>query len=82
MNDTFDLPIIYNGKELAFKSQLLQFGYIHKFAVDINGNTILFEQDEEGSYRAMIEPSKVKDVKSSDIELFKVIAHSLEALLK
>ena len=47
MEDTFDIPVTYNGKELLFKSRLLILGYTHKISVDVNGTEVLYEPDEE-----------------------------------
>jgi hypothetical protein len=55
MEDTFDIPVTYKGKELLFKSQLLILGYTHKISVDVNGTEVLYEPDEERNYRAVID---------------------------
>jgi hypothetical protein len=54
IEDTFDIPVTYKGKELLFKSHLLILGYIHKISVDVNGTEVLFEPDEERNYRAVM----------------------------
>ena len=52
--DTFDIPVIYQGKELQFKARLLQLGYIHKIEIDVNGHQVFLEKDDEGNYRAVL----------------------------
>ena len=53
MNDPFNLPVTYKGTELGFPAQLLQLGYLHKFQVDVNGQMVMFEPDEDRNYRAI-----------------------------
>ena len=76
MNELFDLPVIYQGEELLLPAQLLQSGYIHRFRVEVNGQEVVFENDEEGNYRAMVEAQKV--TKQIDAELLKAIAKGIE----
>jgi len=35
-------------------AKLIVTGYTHKFGVDVNGQNIIFEPDEERNYRAVI----------------------------
>jgi len=76
MNELFDLPVIYQGEELLLPAQLLQSGYIHRFRVEVNGQEVVFENDEEGNYRAMVDAEKV--TKQIDVELLKAIAEGIE----
>ena len=77
MDEQFDLPIQYKGEQYIFKGALIVHGYTHKFNVDVNGQTIVFEPDEERNYRAVISPSDLESNKSIDIELLKKIAEAL-----
>jgi len=54
MEEEFELPINYKGQQLMLKASLQITGYTHKFNVDINGQIIVFEPDEERNYRAVI----------------------------
>ena len=54
MDEPFDLPVTYKGEELLFPFELLMLGYTHKFQVEVNGQTILFEPDEERNDRAVV----------------------------
>ncbi len=42
MDDQFELPVEYNGKEYMFPASLLVTGFTHKFIVDVNGQEIIF----------------------------------------
>lgn len=81
MNDTFQLPVQYNGKELEFTAQLLQFGYTHKIQVDVYGIPVMFEPDEERNYRAYID-SLTKDADKVDKTLLQVIVEAIEGIVK
>ena len=80
MEDTFQIPVTYQGKELEFDAQLLQFGYTRKIQVDIYGIIIFLEKDDEGNYRAIL--ANVGDESKVDKELIKEIVQSLELILK
>lgn len=80
MNEPFDLPVSYKGKDLRFPSRLLQFGYTHKFQVNVYGTEVLFEPDEEGRYRALVEPEEAS--KELTPELLQAIAEGIECVLK
>lgn len=47
MAEQFELPVEYKDEELFFKTRLLRYGYTQKFHVDVYGQTIIFEPDEE-----------------------------------
>lgn len=80
MDNSFVIPVLYKGKEIGFNAQLLALGYTHKIQVDVNGQEVLFEPDEERNYRAVIaNPSQDKQV---DVELLKIIAQTIEAIVK
>jgi hypothetical protein len=82
MEDSFEIPVMYQGEELEFTSKLLLQGYTFKILVDVNGNEVMFEPDEERNFRAMINPETTDHSKSFDVELLKAIANALENLLR
>ncbi len=55
MNEPFEIPLTYKGKELEFTAQLLQLGYTHKFKVWVEDYEVLYEPDEERTYRAVVD---------------------------
>ena len=76
MAESFTLVVNYKGKEYQLNSELRVFGYTHKIAINIEGEEILYEPDEERNYRAVIpEGSKIE----IDIGLIQAIAKELEA---
>ena len=67
---------------MLFPARLVQLGYTHKFSVDVQGQEIFFEPDEERNYRALIGPEQLERNKKLDIELLKAIAESIETILR
>ena len=82
MKDAFDLPVQYKGETLSFTSRLMQLGYTHKFLVEVEGQPVYFEPDEDRNYRAIIETADVNSNKALNLELLKAVAHALEAITK
>lgn len=80
MTDPFELPVLYNGNELLFPARLQQLGYTHRFVVDVYGQEVFFEPDEERTYRAVLDPEKPNT--QPRIDLLKAIAETIEALVK
>lgn len=80
-DEPFDLPVTYKKKELYFPARLLLLGYTHKFEVQVNGQTVLFEPDEERNYRAVVDPEQLEKSKL-DVDLLKSIAGTLETIVK
>ena len=80
MDDGFDLPVTYNGNELLFPTRLQELGYTHRLVVDVYGQEVFFEPDEERNYRAIIDPEKIN--KHLSVDLLKSIAEAIELILK
>jgi hypothetical protein len=80
MDEPFDLPVIYKGQELLLPAQLIQQGYTHKFRVMIKDVEVYYEPDEEGNYRALVDPETLP--KSLEPELLQIVAESIEAILR
>lgn len=74
--DTFELPVAYNGRELLLPSRFVQMGYTFKIFVDAEGQEIIFEPDEERNFRAIIE--QTDGAKTVPTELVKAISDSIE----
>jgi hypothetical protein len=82
MDNSFELPILYNGKELSFSGSLITYGYSYKIAMDIFDTPVNFEPDEEGSYRALINPEEIKDNPAITKALLQTIAEALQEALQ
>lgn len=79
MDDTFEIPITYKGEDLSFTAKLIALGYVHKIQVDVYGVHVIFEADEEGSYRAIVDTTIIKD-QHVDIGLLREIASTIQSV--
>ena len=80
MEDSFIITVTYKGKDRDFEAELLQMGYTHKFHVIVEEIDLYFERDEERNYRAIVEEG-VSSRRLPDMELIKLIAEKIEAIL-
>lgn len=80
MNETFDIPVNYKGEALLFPAQLQHTGYTHRFLVEVYGEEVFFEPDEERSYRALVDPEQL--TQTLNVDLLKAIAEAIESILK
>jgi hypothetical protein len=79
--DEFDLPVMYNGEEILFNSSLQVTGYTHRFIVDVYGQSVIFEPDEERNYRAIISVEDLNSNKNIDQELLKMISEKITEII-
>ena len=82
MADSFELPVIYNGQELLFPATLNIFGYTYKIQVDVFGQLISFEPDEERNFRAVMNMEDLKNNRKIDKALLEEIASAIELIVK
>ena len=79
MADTFKLPVAYDGLEKEYPTEILRFGYTHKIVVTVQGIAVTFEPDEEGNYRAMVDPSVTEHIPQG---LLQEISETLKLLFE
>lgn len=82
MNDEFYIPVSYGGQEYNFPARVLHYGYTIKLEVEIEGNTILFEHDEERNWRAVIPFDEIAAGNKTNVELLKAVAEAIEDITK
>ncbi|MDP4262287.1 MAG: hypothetical protein Q8941_07125 [Bacteroidota bacterium] len=82
MEEEFELPVIFNNKELSFPARLLNYSYSYKLEVDVEGTKLLFEPDEERNWRAVIAGEDIKSNKKINVDLLKAIVASIENIVK
>jgi hypothetical protein len=80
MEEFFDLPVEYKAEQVMLKTSLLVTGYTHKFNVEVDGQNVIFEPDEEKIYRAVINYEDIKMNKNIDGELLKAIFYVIIAV--
>lgn len=67
------LPLTYMGEELELPLKMYAYGYTFRMEVLVGEAVVIFEPDEEGSYRAMAD-------KTVSLDLLLAIAEALEKL--
>ncbi|MEO9144653.1 MAG: hypothetical protein ABI237_03780 [Ginsengibacter sp.] len=82
MDYDLEVPVTYKNQELIYIAKFIQFGYSYKFEVDVNGIIVFFEPDEEGNFRAIINPAIDHKSHTIDKELIQLIAGALEKMLE
>ena len=82
MDSDLEVPVNYKNQEMIFSAKFIQFGYSYKFEMDVNGVIVFFEPDEEGNFRAMIDPKIDHGNHKIEKELIQLIADALAAMLK
>ena len=80
MDSEFQIPIIINGKDLSFNACLVTGGYITKIQVSINGEHIIYEPDEEGQYRALVDPESITENSKISVEILQEIAKTIQSV--
>lgn len=80
MDSEFQIPITLNGKDLSFGANIVPSGYITKIEVNIYGENIMYEPDEEGTYRALVSPDTVTNHSKINIEILEEIAKTIQSV--
>jgi len=81
-DNTLEIPVTYKGEELCFPAKLLMTGYTHKIQVEVAEQLIMFEPDDEGNYRAILDQSQLEKGTKVDVPLLQAIAQVLESVVK
>ncbi len=78
--EAFEISVSYQGKEMVFNAELLQFGYVYKIIIYVNGQQISVEKDDEGNYRAIL--IDIEAESKIDKDLVRAIVESIDKILK
>ena len=79
MDEPFYIPCHYKGVDRQFIATFQAFGFTFRFHVDVDGTDVIFERDEEGSFRAIIPPELQKS--PPDRNLLQEISAAIEQIL-
>jgi hypothetical protein len=82
MEDAFEIPVSFNGKEYNFTAEFISYGYAYKLEIDIDGSKIQFEPDEERNWRALISQEDRLADKKLNSDLLGAIASAIDAIVK
>jgi hypothetical protein len=77
--ETISIPVSYKGQEISLAAQILRLGYVYKIRVLVNEVPVVFERDEEGEFRAVIDP-ETGQLDQMDIGLVQAISEVLVSL--
>jgi hypothetical protein len=80
MDNSFEIAVSLNSRDYLFPATLISFGYSYKIEVNIDGTIVNFERDEEGNFRAFINPEDMTSEAPVSKELLQVIAAELDEL--
>lgn len=53
MDKTFEIPLLYKGKECLYPAAVIRYGYVHRIQINVDGQVAYLEKDEEGNYRGI-----------------------------
>lgn len=80
MDEGFELPVAYKNKEFLLPATFIKAGYSYKIRVDVDGQPVFFEPDEERNWRAMVDVET--DKWKHDRGMLEAIIRSLDEYLK
>lgn len=80
MEHSLWLPVDYKGRELEFPFSVAAQGHVYKFIVQVEDAEVVFERDEGGELRAIIQTPETFTGKLPDTELLQAIAETIEVL--
>ncbi len=72
-SDHFEIPITWKDTEISFPARFISAGYVTKIAVDMHGQDLLLEPDEEGLYRLVLEADAFGNYPEVNLTLVKEI---------
>ena len=74
------MPVTYKGREQIFKVTLQVFGFTYRLVVDVHGQFINFERDEERNFRAVLNYEDANKAATIDHDLVKAIGDAIETI--
>ena len=80
-DNSIEIPVTYKGEDLSFPAELLMSGYTHKIQVEVDGQIIMFEPDEERNYRVVLNAGQLEKETKLDVGLLKAIAEVIESVV-
>ena len=81
MDNQFEILIVYKEKELFFIGTLITYGYAYKIEVEINGEKVFFERDDENNFRALSDYENPNTLKVMDVLLLQLLSEKIYQLL-
>jgi hypothetical protein len=82
MDNTFEILLTYNAKVITFPAEYINTGYSYRINVDVYGQIIAFEPDEERNFRAVLSYDHIPETGKVDKALVEQIGHQLIIMFK
>jgi len=79
MEDSFEIPVTYQGKDYCFQATVARFGYVHRISIEVEGRQIFFEQDDNMQYRGILIEDDIKKPRP-DPQLIQAIIEVIESV--
>ena len=79
MDESFELPVTYGGKDLVLPARLTKRGYVYRIELELNGTPVYFERDEDQSWRALIDPDTA-GAQKVDANLVRAVMEVLQSV--
>ena len=82
MDSNFELPLNYKSEDITFPAEYISTGYSYKIDVNVFGQIISFEPDEERNFRALVNNYDAPETEKIDKNLIEKIALQLILIFK
>lgn len=82
MHEDFQLPVTFNNQEYLFPARMHQYGFTVKLEVEIEGQPVFFEPDEERNWRAVLPYGESTPSKPPNPALLQAVAAVIAGLTK
>ena len=53
-DESFSLPVENRGREIVYEGRLVRWGYSYRIHINVDGEDLIFEPDEERNFRAIV----------------------------
>lgn len=79
MEHYFELPVTYKNENLLLRGRLVTFAYDYKFYVNVQGQELTFERDDEGNFSVIAPQSDTQKPVERDL-VEKITASLLQVI--
>lgn len=77
MENAFTIEIDVDGEQMIFDARLDNIGFVHKIYINVSAVDVVFEPDEERSYRAIVKPAQISSLTEKDKQIILAIGEEL-----
>jgi len=89
MDELFELPVDYKGREIILPGKLVRRGYSYRLHISVEEVDVVFEPDEERNFRAIIDNPDLQAIidnpdlqEKIDIDLVREIGEALDKIFR